>query len=107
MTDRIEPALTATQWASVYAVKRAGILQDTLLTLDTADLGLAGLIAAANAALPDSDPRKITRAMVEEIREAAASHAAYDSLPQFAALAARVQRIADALSSYLPPEGPV
>lgn len=48
---------------------------------------LAAVIGFANAALPDSDPRKITRKHVELLRETVAPLRAF----------------ADALESYLPP----
>jgi hypothetical protein len=120
--DRIEPALSAEEWAlsakmdhdtagdvgvRVDEVER-GVLELTVDVPGEFSIGvparlLPATIALANAALKDDDKRKITRAMVADLREAAASHAAYDSLPQFAALAARVSRFADALESYLPP----
>jgi hypothetical protein len=58
---------------------------------------LATVIALANAALPNDDPHKITRAMIDEIRHAS------DEVP-YAGI--ELDRIADALASYLPPETP-
>ena len=55
-------------------------------------------IALANHALPDGDPRKITRGMVNALREIAADH------PWDEALSSIATGIADALDSYLPPE---
>lgn len=64
----------------------------------------AKIIALANAALPDGDPRKITRAMIERLRLAASTVFEYDSTsPDVQALAAFVGRHADALEAYLPP----
>jgi hypothetical protein len=55
------------------------------------------IIALANAALPDSDPRKITREILERIREVVKqSDIAYESDD--------VDTFVNALESYLPPE---
>jgi hypothetical protein len=111
MTDRVEPALSGYEWSHV---RRGG---DTLrdAQLDAAIEGvrrlraehMPALIALANAALPDSDPRKITREMVAAMRDAAHSAESrhdrsgelvdYETQRQF-------EQWADALSSYLPPE---
>jgi hypothetical protein len=61
------------------------------------------LIAVANAALPSDDPRKITREMIENIRQAgdySGGHFAPDGKEMMDAL---IARIADALEAYLPP----
>jgi hypothetical protein len=65
----------------------------------------AAVIAVANAALPDSDPRKITREMVTRIQHA--GHYAHNGREvmtpdKLDALLA----IAKALESYLPPQFP-
>lgn len=111
MNDTIEPALNAEGW-------------ETLTPLSGVDwraigqqFGVLGspptLIALANAALPDSDPRKITRAAVEVIRKFAYwhHHAAVPAMPERYQYLARAEisyalLLADALASYLPPEDP-
>lgn len=66
---------------------------------------LPQVIAFANAALPDSDPRKITRETVATLR----NHAYYskhgDAHGRLAMTADALAALADALESYLPPEG--
>lgn len=57
------------------------------------------LIAIANAALPDDDPRKITRARVEALRSVCRHNP--DTLPGYGV---PLRELADALASYLPPE---
>ena len=103
---KIEQALSAEQWAKedvgLVWIDRDG---------PAACLGIAGdwdsipaealpaAIALANAALPDNDPRKITRRLVDAIRiatEQANTPSHYEAL----------HAIADALASYLPPETP-
>lgn len=72
----IPPALTPEEWAKVQ--------RDTLMPYDAFDaisaFGMSrpsnadsavALIALANAALPDRDPRKITRADVDALRQLA------------------------------------
>lgn len=88
-TDRIEPALSAEEWAA------RPDMYDIVTRWEESDL--PKIIAAANADLPDSDHRKITREMVSDARLAAtnAGHAKWS---------ARYNAIADALESYLPPE---
>jgi hypothetical protein len=117
----IEPALTAEEWATgprrarveiAMSQSDGGIVQirepeqfgrerpRQQASVEGDDL--PALIALANAALPDTDPRKITRAMVEDIRHAAAEVATFH--PQLDRLAAALDRHADALESYLPPD---
>ncbi len=58
---------------------------------------LPGLIALANAALPEGSPHRITRADVTMLREAADNdHAAYEHYDRLTALA-------DKLAAFLPP----
>jgi hypothetical protein len=94
MTDRLEPALSEEEWARVHdGTARWAVL-------DMAPEVQRKMIALANAALPDDDPRKITWEMVTVIREAA-------HVPQHDGATwedERVTRIADTLESYLPPK---
>lgn len=88
MTDRIEPR------------SETAYIDGTPVRCDD----YPRLIAVANAALPDSDPRKITRAMVVELRKRALGHplgyGEWSKNPPDPELT----KIADALESYLPPE---
>jgi hypothetical protein len=64
---------------------------------DVRELGV--LIALANHAMPDADLRKITRAMVESLREVSAAVGdrwRWDT--------SAIDEIADILESYLPPQ---
>lgn len=97
MTDRLEPGsvLTTAQWERIRELKADGHLDRALLAMGTQELGLAGLIAAANEALPDTDHRKITREKLRYVRQLMGVHE--DEEREFL----------DALASYLPPEHPV
>jgi hypothetical protein len=106
MTNRIEPALSAEEWArgipGVFGWDDGSVFIDWRepepLEGPHVDRPHA-IIAALNAALPDSDPRKITRALVRRLRETAYTAADGYSGPTWLA------DLADALESYLPPEG--
>lgn len=123
MTDKIEPALSAEEWKKArdegathhdecfwldnrFSVSAS--LYDGELIIATENGNSVGsidrpaaLIALANAALPDSDRRKITREKIAVIRQCA-----FDNLPYLAgAVAKAMVEFADALESYLPPEG--
>jgi hypothetical protein len=100
MTDHIEPALSEAEWKGV----RSGA--DDVTRYYFTKGRLAAVIAACNDELPDSDPRKITREMIEALRSAASF------VPDFYAadangdnIVALCHSLADALESYLPPEG--
>lgn len=120
MTDTpIEPALSREEWAKrgrwPFSTE-AGQLEVTLsdwvydepggdeyevaLSHTCTPQDLPALIALANAALPDDDPRKITREMVGDL-DSCASWAEGEGQRD---LADRVRRFAAALESYLPPE---
>lgn len=134
MSDKIESALTAEEWKE-RRVRFVGLPELVLhddgdgmeLVVYAGDciweklkfnqapaIDLPSLIALANAALPDSDPRKITREDVEVLRSAAEDleHACEYGrwcrwcIDHSLGLANRVRlkRLADALESYLPPE---
>lgn len=87
----IEPALTAKQWGFHPGVCEA---------FDR--YGFAAAIAIANHLLDPDDPRKITRAKIDAMREVIAEEWPTDlpGIPN----ASLVVQFADALASYLPPE---
>lgn len=93
MTE-IKPALTAEEWADRRRFKEQHPNQWP------APSDLLRQIATFNDLLPDDDPRKITRADVEELQEAvsfARYHSGDDNWPLSYALAAK-------LAALLPPE---
>jgi len=114
----IPPALTAKEWSEALAW-RFGITDYLVRPAELLGGGqnspsdLARVIALANAALPDDDPRKITWAMADDAREAyrsaviLATHAQNSGdeteRQRYRALAIRYAVLADALASYLPP----
>lgn len=109
MSDAIPPALTPDEWARVepsdiYGHDDGGVYVGAYRGGDI-EVGVRdhALIALANAALPDTDPRKITREWVREIRGAARDYALPDGFLHSGEV---LNRIADALASYLPPETP-
>jgi membrane protein required for beta-lactamase induction len=113
MTDRIEPALSEAAWR--YWLADPDYIRSSIaIGCDAISYDLrqepARLLALANAALPDSDPRKITRTWVTELRglavalEKIARHAGASD--EMHAVAERIRDRADALASYLPLEEP-
>lgn len=120
MTDRIEPVLSASEWA--LAKHCYGTNEErTLALLCHRDGNWKSkeyqpiLIALANAALPDSDPRKITRETVRAILAARTTYpfgsASHRELIQIAAALAsylpsdqQPAELAAAYAAYLPPE---
>lgn len=118
MTDtQIEPALTAEEWAEILDGKQrwsADEMIDNAWRIvggpNRPARGVPAAIAAANAALPDTDPRKITREMVFCLHEVLANfNAAYLTMggnnPKIAEqYGPPVEQLAAALESYLPPE---
>jgi hypothetical protein len=117
MTDRILPALSAAAWREVreYLASNSPIpLGEYLQAIvddqqETARWSLentaAGMIAALNDALPDSDPRKITRETVRYLRELANFlESVSEERTGIAEPEMQLRAIADALESYLPPE---
>jgi len=93
MSERMEPAFTPEQWHAVLhrPPGTAAIAWNTPVRR----------LAAANAEIPDTDPRKLTRAQVNVLREVAKTLAAR---PETATAAAQVGRIADVLDLVLPPD---
>jgi hypothetical protein len=133
--ERIEPALTAEEWEAeikgtfpgkdenVFLARRGAVTHIGIRSQDTwqgekytgaihaSRSALAATIALANHALPDSDPRKITREKVEKIREGAKNAiedyrlhkpGREDQLAYWQEAIA----FADALESYLPSPPP-
>lgn len=107
-SPKIEPALTPEEWASVEGERRE---QTTTRQLEVdaivARQDPASTIAVYNAALPDSDPRKITRERMRAVKKAVdiwfgATVTVYNTLadrePHF-----RVIEFLAGLESYLPP----
>lgn len=115
MSDTIEPALSATEWGVLLAtggvwapspvqgglrvtIGDEGDLvvdnpsdRDSLCSISRAAAPM--VIAALNFQMADDDPRKITRATLELLREVDCCPYHRDS----------VRALADALESYLPP----
>lgn len=122
MTDKIEPALTPDEWTGLetwiptaspgkqrylYASFSAAGIQfrePGQWTFLTTARDLSKLIAAANAALPHSDPRKITRERMAAVRAALAQQHVDLTDDHFTSDETRVlAQVLDALESYLPP----
>lgn len=113
MTDRIAPALSAEQWDGDPTEDGFSLVNGTLVDGDGMDIRAPHqLVAAANAVLSDS--RKITRQWVidlgvaqERARLAVGTDCANGPCEECTAaceaFCARLQRMADALASYLPP----
>lgn len=94
MSERITPALTPEEWEyAMHEDVRDGLAYE--VTYLWGRSRQAGAIALANAALPDDDPRKITRERVNILREL------WAECPYEYQTALR--ELADALESYLPP----
>lgn len=93
MSEKIEPALSPEEWSeAIRNPIQWGINGDEPhITVQQ--------IAVANAALPSGDPRKITREKVEMMRRAAWN------VPDGYSGNLALSEFADALESYLPPEG--
>lgn len=118
--EPIPPALSAEEWQAREVRVDNGFVRlygdaPVLETFDYRDGSTTGLylehdlaatIALANAALPDDDPRKITRDDVFVLRQLPAfmRGLGMGSDPEGGAKA--VTTLADKLASYLPPEGP-
>lgn len=120
MTDKsnIEPALSAEEWAIGMVVRGEEFDGDGMHAQVNSVLGfmvdnycpetqsshqdpnhLAAIIALANAALPDDDPRKITRQDLAMLRRAGGEfidRGDCDALE-------RLHRLRAVLASYLPP----
>jgi hypothetical protein len=111
MTEKNEPVLTDEDWRDVEddiadAISRnaKGIEYFRTLLIDGKNASSA--IAVANRLLPDSDPRKITREWIVGLRSRAEEYRGLHRIAQpgdWAGDAQFLDRIADALESYLPP----
>jgi hypothetical protein len=105
---RVIDRIHGTDHSGPYAYSRfvKGDPASPSLAVDSADWtpdALPALIALANATLPDSDPRKITRRHTSLLRVAVgAMWSGKDRNNRPAAVA--LDRLADTLESYLPPE---
>lgn len=99
MTDRIEPAMSAAEFRN-EARDEPSILGDIRYVEHPAHL--AKIIALANDLLPDTDPRKITRAKVETLRHMIGADESWTGTSE-ADFASAVEFL-DALASLLPPE---
>lgn len=106
MTEKIEPVLSRDEWARVAKDSVRVTLAFPAEAPDETDERLMitaewapDLIALANHGLPDSDPRKFTRAWIDLLNRAANVGGA-DGADQHA-----LKALANALESYLPPDG--
>ncbi len=88
-TTKVEPALTAEEWERSRVRSTDYMIEDA-----SGGCEYAKVIALANAALPDTDPHKITAKMVETLRNMWYVDQEGEML---------LNRIADVLESYLPP----
>lgn len=114
MTDRIEPAIPAEHWRNLAALGERGprlALWDEFTTSERKP-DMPAVIALANAALPDDDPRKITREWVTLLRFVA-DCSERDSIALYnereadkdgSQAIASLRAMAAALESYLRPE---
>jgi hypothetical protein len=102
MSDKIEAALTSDEWKALQWSEFAAADMIAASRVPFADRPLA-IIAILNAALPDSDPRKITREWIQSIRDSAdAVDGEWGVGKGDHPIAIRLAAIADALESYLP-----
>lgn len=109
MSEKIEPALTPDEWRR--GEKRldqwSRIVGGDDIVIEGPDPQeavtlrkpneIAALIALANAALPDNDPRKITREMITKLQMLLSAFEADDHVHDW------YPAVVDALESYLPP----
>lgn len=100
MTEKIEPALSAEEWAEVSRMEIEAVAAQFYERP-------VAVVAFANAALPDSDPRKITRETVNLLREIVANEHESAKLNEPSNIGeaeiSGLTQLADALKSYLPP----
>jgi hypothetical protein len=103
VTDKIEPVMTQDEWKEFWrdvSATRASGASPVLVVHDgDPRTQLPQIIARANALLPDSDPRKITHVLAARLRVTVDHAGGAGAGPTWLA------DLADALESYLPPEG--
>jgi hypothetical protein len=112
MTEHIDPALTSEEWGEISAAARDNGLTPQAYLFATDAFPFRAL-AMANAALPEDDPRKITRETVNAlygVSEAAAEwhkeHLTDPKDQEFAENQRRKMRdLWQTLVALLPPEG--
>lgn len=95
MPDPIEPALTAEEWADFARSSR--LARKGMLGAVLGSGQLPKVLAMANAALPDGDPRKITRDDVLILRQVVGAWFPDWRMEALAELAAK-------LAALLPPK---
>jgi hypothetical protein len=103
VTDEIEPVMNDDGWKEFWrdvSAARASGASPVLVGHDgDPRTQLPQIIARANALLPDADPRKITHVLIARLRVTAEHAGGPGAGPTWLA------DLADALESYLPPEG--
>jgi hypothetical protein len=103
VTDKIGSVMTQDDWKEFWrdvSATRATGGSPVLVVHDGDPRNqLPQIIARANALLPDSDPRKITHVLIARLRVTAEHAGGPGAGPTWLA------DLADALESYLPPEG--
>jgi hypothetical protein len=115
--EPIPPALTPAEWADIgrpypypkpwYESKRDALVLGRIRMIERMldEERWAAVAALANAARDDADPGKITRAMVDALRDCVRwsenPERGYGRTPETEMAA----RLADALESLFPPEG--
>lgn len=102
MSEHIEPALSAEEWEQVadYNAEPDMTWRRAIHREDRTG-SIAAQIAQLNFLYPANDPRKITRDWIRELREVAEDYKFRGIDPNpFETL----NRMADVLASYLPPE---
>lgn len=115
---QIAPALSAEEWANVlrpneargfpedgepYEDRRAAAKSFGSWKMDTGHFPQA--LAAANAALPDDSPYKITRDDVGRLRDIAVGLESATDIPGAMGSGRTLHTLADKLAALLPPEG--
>ena len=123
MTDTIPPALTSEQWNAGEVTRGEecesgsfnayidgngrclNVGNNCIESESWHDNGrnIATIIALANHALPDDDPRKITHALVATLRQYSGDLSRMELPAHYADATRRIWEIAEVLDSLLPP----
>lgn len=112
MSETITPALTPEEWAKLAAMTQAERMDAARLIIGEIPFlaNVARAIATLNAVLPDDDPRKITRAKAQRLREmvstfldAATTSGRRAGKTEASARVVQLLDFASALESYLAP----